>query len=158
MARVYRARASPRATSGESSSQSLRQIFSPTQPPQLSATIEPPAPVAVTHGDRKWRSFVMAAATGLSQAGVMLQLRPNCEHCDRDLPADTTEARICSFECTFCAPCATTRLDNTCPNCGGELVTRPRRPAAALARHPASTERVFRPPTAGSAPPSARDR
>ncbi len=75
----------------------------------------------------------------------MLQLRPNCECCNRDLPNESTEARICTFECTFCSDCAETRLSNTCPNCGGELVRRPRRPAAALARHPASTERVLKP-------------
>jgi hypothetical protein len=75
----------------------------------------------------------------------MLQLRPNCECCNRDLPNESTEARICTFECTFCSDCAETRLGNLCPNCGGELVRRPRRPAAALARHPASTERVLKP-------------
>lgn len=75
----------------------------------------------------------------------MLQLRPGCERCDHDLPPDSIEARICSFECTFCATCATTSLAGACPNCGGELVVRPRRSAAALARHPASTERVYRP-------------
>jgi hypothetical protein len=75
----------------------------------------------------------------------MLQLRPGCECCDRDLPPDSTEARICSFECTFCAPCAEQRLLGRCPNCGGELLQRPRRPAAKLAGAPASTERVFKP-------------
>lgn len=75
----------------------------------------------------------------------MLELRPNCECCDRDLPADSGEARICSFECTFCAACADGVLQGRCPNCGGELVTRPRRPAAALARNPASTRRVLKP-------------
>lgn len=75
----------------------------------------------------------------------MLSLRPNCECCDRDLPADTADARICSFECTFCADCATTVLAGRCPNCGGELLARPRRPADRLARWPASTERVFKP-------------
>ena len=73
---------------------------------------------------------------------VMLALRPNCECCDRDLPADSADARICTFECTFCAACADTRLGGICPNCSGELVRRPIRPAAALARFPASTERV----------------
>jgi len=72
----------------------------------------------------------------------MLALRPNCECCDRDLAADSPDARICTFECTFCAECAEGRLGETCPNCGGELVRRPIRPAAALARFPASTERV----------------
>jgi uncharacterized protein len=75
----------------------------------------------------------------------MLQLRPNCECCDRDLPNDSTAARICTFECTFCAECAEKKLCNVCPNCGGELVRRPRRPPAALARHPQSTERVLQP-------------
>ncbi len=74
----------------------------------------------------------------------MLQLRPNCECCNKDLPPDTTEARICTFECTFCASCTDHTLKGICPNCGGELVTRPRRPAAALAKFPASTERVFK--------------
>ncbi len=75
----------------------------------------------------------------------MLQLRPNCECCNRDLPNESLDARICTFECTFCKDCVETKLNHTCPNCGGELVRRPRRPAAALARHPASTERVFNP-------------
>ncbi len=79
----------------------------------------------------------------------MLQLRPNCECCDRDLPNESTQARICSFECTFCADCVQNRLGSICPNCGGEFVARPRRPASALARHPASTQRVLKPlPTA----------
>lgn len=75
----------------------------------------------------------------------MLELRPNCECCDRDLPADAADARIWSFECTFCASCADGVLQGRCPNCGGELVTRPRRPADRLARFPASTTRVLRP-------------
>ena len=74
----------------------------------------------------------------------MLQLRPNCECCDRDLPPDSDEAFICSFECTYCRTCAETVLAGRCPNCGGEIVSRPRRPAAKLAAHPASTERVIR--------------
>jgi hypothetical protein len=73
----------------------------------------------------------------------MLALRPNCECCDCDLPADSPLARICTYECTFCADCVETRLDGVCPNCGGELVRRPIRPAHMLARHPASTERVI---------------
>ncbi|WP_135210881.1 DUF1272 domain-containing protein [Vitreimonas flagellata] len=74
----------------------------------------------------------------------MLELRPNCECCDRDLPPESAEARICSFECTFCAECAEGVLKGACPNCGGELVRRPVRPAAALVKHPASTKRVLR--------------
>jgi hypothetical protein len=76
----------------------------------------------------------------------MLELRPGCERCDRDLPADSPDARICSFECTFCRDCAETQLAGCCPNCGGELVRRPIRPADKLARSPASTKRVFKPP------------
>ncbi|MBM7062009.1 DUF1272 domain-containing protein [Pseudomonas sp. UL073] len=73
----------------------------------------------------------------------MLQLRPNCECCDRDLPGDSEEALICSFECTFCPTCAE-RLGLRCPNCGGRLLARPPRSGAALERHPASTERVLK--------------
>ena len=75
----------------------------------------------------------------------MLKLRPSCECCDRDLPPDSLDARICTYECTFCVTCVETVLDGTCPNCGGEFVRRPRRPAAMLAKHPASTERVHHP-------------
>ena len=75
----------------------------------------------------------------------MLTLRPNCECCDRDLPNDSTQARICTFECTFCADCAESTLHGVCPNCGGELVRRPRRPAAALSKYPPSAQRVFKP-------------
>jgi hypothetical protein len=74
----------------------------------------------------------------------MLQLRPNGECCDRDLPPDSTEAVICSFECTFCRTCASTVLAGRCPNCGGELVSRPRRPASKLAANPASIKRVVK--------------
>lgn len=74
----------------------------------------------------------------------MLQLRPNCECCDRDLPPESTEARICTFECTFCVDCVEGVLAGVCPNCGGEFVVRPRRPVAKLERYPASTERVRR--------------
>jgi hypothetical protein len=75
----------------------------------------------------------------------MLMLRPNCECCDRDLPPDSPDARICSFECTFCAECVETRLGGVCPNCGGEFAPRPIRAAGMLAKYPASTERVIKP-------------
>ncbi len=75
----------------------------------------------------------------------MLILKPNCECCDRDLPADSALARICSFECTFCADCVAIRLGGACPNCGGQFAVRPIRPAALLAKFPASTERVVKP-------------
>ena len=75
----------------------------------------------------------------------MLSLRPNCEICDRDLPPDAPNARICTFECTFCADCAEHRLHGMCPNCGGNLVPRPIRPRSKLAKNPASIERVLKP-------------
>jgi hypothetical protein len=59
----------------------------------------------------------------------MLELRPTCEHCNKPLPPGSTEARICSYECTFCAQCAVTLLHKTCPNCGGGFAPRPIRPA-----------------------------
>jgi hypothetical protein len=73
----------------------------------------------------------------------MLDLRPNCECCDTDLPPEAV-AFICSFECTFCESCAGGPLGGVCPNCSGHLVIRPIRPASALARFPAQTERVRR--------------
>jgi hypothetical protein len=73
----------------------------------------------------------------------MLALRPNCECCDRDLPPDSLDARICTYECTFCADCVDGPLGGVCPNCGGNLVVRPIRPAAKLLKHPPSTERVL---------------
>jgi hypothetical protein len=74
----------------------------------------------------------------------MLELRPCCECCGADLQAASPEARICSFECTFCASCADGVLAGVCPNCGGELVRRPMRPPALLDRYPAATERRVR--------------
>ena len=78
-----------------------------------------------------------------------LELRPNCELCDRDLPPDSTEAMICTFECTFCAACVSGPLANVCPNCGGGFAPRPIRPKAMLDKRPASTERVRRPLDSG---------
>lgn len=73
----------------------------------------------------------------------MLEMRPDCERCGTDLPANRPGAFICSFECTFCAECAD-ELDERCPNCGGELTDRPTRTGAALKNNPASTERHFK--------------
>jgi uncharacterized protein len=75
----------------------------------------------------------------------MLELRPNCECCNRDLPPESRDALICTFECTFCRACGESILGGVCPNCGGELVRRPVRPAAKLARFPASTVRKVKP-------------
>lgn len=78
----------------------------------------------------------------------MLELRPNCELCDKDLPAESTEACICTYECTFCCHCVETVLNNVCPNCGGGFSPRPIRPkterrsGVSLAHQPASTTRV----------------
>jgi hypothetical protein len=74
----------------------------------------------------------------------MLDLRPNCECCDKDLPPEAPDAMICTFECTFCALCVATRLGGVCPNCGGNFVSRPIRPAAMLVKYPPSATRVLR--------------
>jgi len=79
---------------------------------------------------------------------MALQLRPNCECCDTDLPPHATNARICSYECTFCADCVDTKLHNVCPNCGGGFVPRPIRPKTewrdglSVAKRPPSNMRV----------------
>ena len=81
----------------------------------------------------------------------MLALRPNCECCDKDLPPQTIDAMICTFECTFCRECAQGKLGGRCPNCTGNLVERPIRPAEKLVKFPASTQRVFKPQGCGQA-------
>jgi len=81
----------------------------------------------------------------------MLELRPTCENCNKPLPPDSLEARICSYECTFCASCVEQVLHNVCPNCGGGFVPRPVRPRAkwkgdtCLEKNPASTKVKHRP-------------
>jgi len=78
-----------------------------------------------------------------------LELRPNCECCDKDLPNGHLEAMICTYECTFCKPCVDDILSNVCPNCGGGFVPRPTRPSIArregvsIANHPASDKRRY---------------
>jgi hypothetical protein len=78
---------------------------------------------------------------------MALELRPNCEFCDVDLPPNSPDARICTYECTFCASCVETELSNVCPNCGGGFEKRPirpvqeHRPGLSLAQRPASTTR-----------------
>ena len=78
----------------------------------------------------------------------MLEIRPNCECCDKDLPPDSTEAMICTYECTFCRPCVNDVLDNVCPNCGGGFAPRPvrpitaRRPGLSIKHQPPSAKRV----------------
>ena len=80
---------------------------------------------------------------------AVLELRPSCECCDRDLPPESPDARICTYECTFCAECVEERLGGVCPNCGGGFERRPVRPAAKLVKDPASTVRVFAPEGCG---------
>jgi uncharacterized protein len=75
----------------------------------------------------------------------MLELRPNCECCNRDLPPNSRDARICTYECTFCVECVNTKLNGICPNCGGNFVPRPIRPPKQLEKHPASIRRVLKP-------------
>ena len=75
----------------------------------------------------------------------MLELRPTCEHCNTVLPPASPDARICSYECTFCATCVDAVLGNICPNCGGGFVPRPIRPANKLLKSPASTTVKHRP-------------
>jgi hypothetical protein len=75
----------------------------------------------------------------------MLELRPNCECCGRDLPPSSADAMICSFECTFCASCVSVALDGKCPNCAGAFQPRPIREGEALVRFPASRERKYLP-------------
>ena len=98
--------------------------------------------------DRRLLQARLAADTG-----HVLELRPNCECCDRDLDPASPDVLICTYECTWCRDCAENILHGVCPNCGGELVRRPIRPAHLLTVDPPSTKRVVRP---GCAPASAR--
>jgi hypothetical protein len=75
----------------------------------------------------------------------MLEMRPVCEHCGKALPNDSSEAMICTFECTFCADCVNDVLQNVCPNCGGGFSSRPTRPAALLGKYPVETRVLHRP-------------
>ncbi|WP_308930396.1 DUF1272 domain-containing protein [Arthrobacter sp. SLBN-112] len=74
----------------------------------------------------------------------MLEIRPNCECCDRDI-APSDAAYICTFECTWCPDCVERFPNRACPNCGGDLQRRPVRPVAALVNNPPSTTRVVSP-------------
>lgn len=75
----------------------------------------------------------------------MLEIRPVCEHCGKNLPANSTEAMICSFECTFCKDCVDTVLYNVCPNCGGGFGMRPVRPQEMLIKYPSVTLKIYNP-------------
>ena len=75
----------------------------------------------------------------------MLELRPVCENCNRDLPNCSSEAMICTFECTFCRDCVTDILHNVCPNCGGDFEKRPIRPKEKLLKFPQKAEKYFQP-------------
>ena len=75
----------------------------------------------------------------------MLEIRPNCENCGKDLPNESTDAMICTFECTFCKDCVETVLQNVCPNCGGGFEKRPIRPKEKLVKYPPKSERYLKP-------------
>ncbi|MCE9595763.1 MAG: DUF1272 domain-containing protein [Planctomycetes bacterium] len=75
----------------------------------------------------------------------MLELRPVCEHCGKALPPDSDEARICSFECTFCSACVDGCLANVCPNCGGGFERRPVRPSGLREKYPAVARELRKP-------------
>ncbi len=75
----------------------------------------------------------------------MIAIRPNCEHCNKELPNTSTEAMICSFECTYCKDCAITIFENVCPSCSGNFVERPIRSSKMIEKYPASTKKVFAP-------------
>src|SRR3989441_13097927 len=84
----------------------------------------------------------------ITYSDVMLELRPSCDLCDRDLPPDSTEAMICTFECTFCARCVRETLHNVCPNCGGGFSPRPVRPRDRLRQDPPPPKPRKEPPAA----------
>ncbi len=109
----------------------MNPVGAPCAPPDLPVTL----------GRQRLQT---AAITHFAEPRAMLELRPNCENCDCDLPASSVDALICSFECTFCRSCAESILALRCPNCGGELVKRPIRPAEKLERFPASSKRVLK--------------
>ena len=75
----------------------------------------------------------------------MLEIRPTCEHCNKSLPYDSSEAMICTFECTFCKNCVENILQEVCPNCGGEFEKRPIRPKNLLEKYPVSTKIIHKP-------------
>ncbi len=75
----------------------------------------------------------------------MLEIRSNCENCDKALPVNSTEARICAFECTFCVECANEILHNVCPNCGGGFEKRPILPKRHIEKYPPKLTRIFKP-------------
>lgn len=75
----------------------------------------------------------------------MLEIRPSCENCKKQLPNNSNEAMICSYECTFCIECVEHVLENVCPNCGGGFERRPTRPHAQLVKFPVRNDIVFKP-------------
>lgn len=75
----------------------------------------------------------------------MLEIRLSCENCDKKLPNNSSEAMICTYECTFCKNCVANVLKNVCPNCGGGFEKRPTRPNSRLIKHPPRKDKVFKP-------------
>lgn len=74
-----------------------------------------------------------------------MEIRLNCENCDKSLPNGSDEAMICTFDCTFCVSCVNDLLKNVCPNCGGGFEKRPTRPQDYLEKYPPSTKKIFKP-------------
>ena len=81
----------------------------------------------------------------------MLEIRPNCEHCNKDLPNTSIDALICSFECTYCKECALGIFENVCPSCSGNFVERPIRPQKEVEKYPGSSKQIFKPKDLGKA-------
>ena len=75
----------------------------------------------------------------------MLEIRPNCEHCNKDLPNTSVDAMICTFECTYCKECALEVFKNVCPSCSGNFVQRPIRTSKMIEKYPVTTTKVFKP-------------
>lgn len=75
----------------------------------------------------------------------MIEIRTSCENCNKQFQANSEEAMIGAFECTFCKECVDSVLQNVCPNCGGGFEKRPTLPKEYLSKYPVSMTKVFRP-------------
>lgn len=100
---------------------------------------------ALTSSLIKPRKKAQTNASILNTKELMLEIRPSCEHCNKELPFNTTDAMICTFECTFCRDCVENILQHICPNCGGNFVSRPIRPKDLLEKYPVSNKRIYKP-------------
>lgn len=75
----------------------------------------------------------------------MIEIRANCENCNKQLSPNSEEAMICAFECTFCKECVDSVLQNVCPNCGGGFEKRPILRKEYLSKYPVSKKIIFNP-------------